>query len=123
MLGLEFSSGKLEIYELEDVRTAAEIAAGSKPKQKLAYVGWTYFGDRTASLTRIYEALGADERFDRLVRIPVDVNIHVGQYVAIGNVQYRVNILNLVVVKSNYRAQELTLVRLEDRYDLDTVQN
>lgn len=121
MLGLEFSSGKLEIYELVDVRTAAEAAAGSKPKQKLAYVGWTYFGDRTASLSRIYEALGADERFDRLVRIPVDVNISVGQYVVIGAEQYRVNIVNAVVVKSNYRAQELTLVRLEDRYDLDTI--
>ena len=123
MLGLEFSSGKLEIYELVDVRTAAERAAGSKPKQKLAYEGWTYFGDRTASFTRIYEALGADERFDRLVRIPFDVAIHAGQYVAIGGEQYRVNIVNAVVVKSNYRAQELTLVRLEDRYDLDTVQN
>ena len=123
MLGLEFSSGKLEIYELVDVRTAGEKAAGSKPKQKLAYVGWTYFGDRTASFSRIYEALGADERFDRLVRIPFDVEIHVGQYVAIGGEQYRVNIVNAVVVKSNYRAQELTLVRLEDRYDLDTVQN
>ena len=122
MLGLEFSSGKLEYYTLEDVRTAAEIAAGSIPKMALVLEGWTYYGDRNMSFTRIYEALGADQRFDRIVRVPEDSPIYSGMYVIINGQQFRVTMASMVVVKSSYRAVELTLVKLEDRYDLATVQ-
>lgn len=122
MLGLEFSSGKLEYYERVDIRTAAEIAAGSKPKEALALDGWTYYGDRMASFTRVYEALGADQRFDRIVRVPEDTPVSPGMYVIINGQQFRIQLTSAVIVKSSIRAMELTLVKLEERYDLVTVE-
>lgn len=123
MLGLEYASGKLNICELIDARTAAEKAAGSKPKEKLGVIGWTYYGDRNISYSRVYQALGADRRIDRIIRVPVDVLVEPGNYVIIGGTQYRVDIATAVIVKSNYRATELTLIKVEDRYDLVTEQN
>ena len=119
MLGLEFASGRLNIYDLTDDRTEEEKAAGGKPRQRLLFRSWTYYGDRTASYTRVYEARGADARFDRVVRIPAGVNIMAGDYVILedGN-QYRVDICSAVMVATNFRAIELTLVKLENRYDL-----
>ena len=119
MIGLEFASGKLNIYNL----TTALVHTGGMPTETLSYVSWCYYGDRTISYTRLYEARGADAPCDRVIRVPYDVEVSVGQYVIPEDgEQYRIDTVAPVIVATNYRAKELTLARLEDRYDVSTGQ-
>lgn len=117
MLGLEFATGALNLYELGTSQTLQ----GGMPKEVLTYEGWTYYGERTVSYTRLYEARGADCRIDKVVRIPDRVPVKVGMYVILEDgEQYRIDALSPVIVASNVRATELTLIRVEDRYDIAT---
>jgi len=117
MLGLEFASGALGIYELG----TTQLTTGGMPKESLTELGWTYYGDRTISHSRLYEARGADCKIDKLVRIPDRVTVQVGWYVIPEDgEQYRIDAVSPVIVASNVRALELTLVRVEDRYDITT---
>ena len=117
MLGLEFATGALNLYELG----TTQQYAGGLPTEVLRYMGWTYYGDRTVGHTRLYEARGADCRIDKLVRIPDRVTVQVGWYVILEDgEQYRIDALSPVIVASNVRATELTLVKVEERYDVGT---
>lgn len=79
-----------------------------------------FFGDRTVSYTRLYEARGADSQIDRLIRIPAEVSVFPDMYVLIGDDQFRVDAASDVIVARSTRAKELTLVKLEDYYDITT---
>lgn len=115
MLALEFASGKLNLYNL----VTTQLTTGGMPKQTLSYVGWTYYGDKTISFSRRYEARGADAPCDRVVRVPIDVNVEVGMYVILeDSQQYRIDALSPIIVATNYRATELTLARVEALYDV-----
>ena len=115
MLGLEFATGALNLYELGTYQTSQ----GGMPHEALRYLGWTYYGERTVGHTRLYEARGADCRIDKLVRIPDRVTVRIGWYVILEDgEQYRIDAFSPVIVASNVRATELTLVRVEDRYDI-----
>ena len=50
-----------------------------------------YFGTRSISYTRLYEARGADSSIDKLVRVPEDVSVEPDDYIIIGSDQYRVD--------------------------------
>lgn len=117
MLGIEFATGALTLYELG----TTQPIHGGMPKEVLISIGWTYYGERTVSHTRLYEAFGADRKIDKVVRIPDRVMAKVGWYVILedGN-QYRIDAVSPVIVATNIRATELTLIRVEDRYDIDT---
>ena len=115
MNALEFATGALNLYELGTY----QAYTGGMPHEVLTYLGWTYYGERTVSHTRLYEALGADCKIDKIVRIPDRVTVQVGWYVILEDgEQYRINALSPVIVASNVRATELTLVKVEDRYDI-----
>lgn len=77
-----------------------------------------YYGDRTISYTRIYEARGADSQIDRLIRIPEDVPVFSDYYVLIGDEQFRVDAVSDVIVARSTRAKELSLIKLEDLYNV-----
>ena len=118
MLGLEFATGALNLYELGTTQTIQ----GGMPKEQLVYGGWTYYGERTVSYSRLYEARGADCKVDKVVRIPDRVPVQVGMYVILEDgEQYRIDAVSPVIVASNVRATELTLVKVEDRYDIAAV--
>lgn len=79
-----------------------------------------YFGTRSISYTRLYEARGADSSIDKLIRVPEDVSVGPDDYIIIGSDQYRVDAVADVIVRRSTRARELSLVRLEDYLDVVT---
>ena len=117
MLGLEFATGKLTLYDLGTSQTIS----GGMPKQVLVSKDWTWYGVQTASYSRIYEALGADTKVDMVVRVPADFGALRGEYVVLEDgFQYRIDIVRPIVVGSYVRAKELTLIKLEEFYDIAT---
>lgn len=112
---------------------------GLMPKQVLKKVSKYWFERRTIGISRMYEAKGVNEQVDLLVRIPPDNNIRIGQYVMLGNgEQFRITQVNhghdsweyTRMKKSDfingYQTSritgldwtELSLMRLEDNYEL-----
>ena len=117
MIGLEFATGKLNLYQI----TTTQHTEGGKPVELLELLSWTYYGEKTVSYTRLYEARGADSRCDKVIRIPADVDAKTNQYVILEDgEQYRIDNVAKVIVATNVRAKELTLIRLEARYDIAT---
>ena len=102
--------GILTIYEL--MNTAQ---TGFMPTEKLVALTTAYFSYRTIGMQRIYAALGANREIELLVRCwNTSLNAE-GKYVIIDGVQYRIDVAQPVV---DAGALDLTLVRLEDFYDV-----
>lgn len=104
-----FDAGKLKIYRLSNQATP-----GLRPSEKLVRICEAYYDERTVGVTRAYAALGAKQRIDELViaynvTLPVDA-----EYVILedGN-QYRITLK-----QKQGDDVLLTLVRLEDFYDV-----
>ena len=55
--------GMLKICSLQNI-----ALPGVMPEEKLVEIDTAYYQMRQAGVTRIYQALGADRRFDLLVR-------------------------------------------------------
>lgn len=90
---------------------------GYMPVEKLSKIRDYYYDKRTVGVTRMYAAFGADRRIDALVRIHGVQKSEVmdGLYVIIEGVQYRIDAHKDIVGTDDV---DLTLVRLEDYYDL-----
>lgn len=102
--------GILTIYSLSDVREN-----GFMPQEKLVSEGTAFFSYRTIGVNRLYAALGANREIEKLVRC-WNTNVpEAGKYVIIDDVQYRIDVSQSVVDED---AVDLTLVRLEDFYDV-----
>lgn len=112
-----FDTGLMKIYQ----RTQT-VNDGQMPVESLQLKDAAYFGDRNISAARTYEAAGVDRRIDRLVRVPFDTWVQVDWIVVIGRQQYRVDVASDVIIGYNTRAKELTLVKLEDYYDIPAAQ-
>lgn len=92
--------------------------SGFMPVEKLVVYTTAYYEKRTVGVTRLYAALGADHRIDMLVRVKNTVldDVAAALYVVMPNGnQYRVDAMQEVV---GAEAWDLTLVRLEDLYDV-----
>lgn len=110
-----FDTGLCMIYHLTD----APSANGMMPKKALQLDVTCYYGERTVSYNRYYAAQGANASISKLIRVPFDITVATGQYVVLEDGdQYRIDAVSDVIVKSNKRARELTLVRLDDHYDV-----
>lgn len=102
--------GILTIYSLQN--TADN---GFMPNEQLVSEGTAFFSYRTIGMSRLYAALGANRNIEQLVRCwNTDLPIE-GKYVIIDNVQYRIDVSQAIVDED---AVDLTLVRLEDFYDV-----
>lgn len=107
--------GLLTICSLEDTATA-----GHKPEEKLVTLATAYYEERRAGITRIYQAMGADHRFDVLVRcFNTDVPRE-GLYVVIDEDQFRIDVCQKIIGQD---AIDLTLVKLENYYDVISEQS
>lgn len=100
--------GILKLYELTETQTA-----GFMPQEELVLKGSAFFSYRTIGVNRMYAALGANRQIDLLVRcwntqLPLDA-----KFVIIDGIQYRID-----VAQPMEDAVDLTLVRLEDFYDV-----
>lgn len=102
--------GILTICSLQNI-----APKGMKPSEKLVEIDTAYYQMRQAGVTRIYQALGADHRFDLLVRCFNTEVPHEGLYVVIDSEQYRIDLCQRIIGKD---AIDLTLVRVEDYYDV-----
>ena len=108
-------TGLLTIYSLENTATN-----GYKPVEQLVKIEDAYYEERKAGVTRIYQAMGADHKFDVLVRcFNTDVPQE-GLYVVIDDVQYRIDVCQKIIGQD---AIDLTLVKLESYYDVASEQS
>ena len=93
---------------------------GGMPTETLVETGKAYYGERTVTYRRVYEARGADCQIDKLIRVPFDTVVSMGDYVVLeDDAQYRVDIVSEVIVRRDVRALELTLIKLEDNYNVE----
>lgn len=111
--------GLLTIYSLQNIATRK----GGMPQEKLVTEGTAYFSYRTIGVTRLYAAFGANREIEVLVRCWNTELADTGKYVTLdgktdadGNlIQYRIDLAQPIVDED---ALDLTLVRLEDFYDV-----
>lgn len=105
--------GLLTIYALENT-----AEPGMMPCEKLVSVGTAYYSERTVGVTRMYAARGANSRIDALVRCWNTEIPRNGKFVILEDgEQYRIDGAQKIV---NIGAVDLTLIRLEDLYDVLT---
>lgn len=91
---------------------------GGKPVKQLEKKCAAFYGERTVSAARLYQARGADCEIDMLVRVPFDTDVQTNDYVVLENDdQFRVDFVSKVLVGYSNRALELTLVRLGVNYN------
>lgn len=104
--------GLLTIYSLQNI-----AQKGFMPTEKLVSEGAAYFSYRTIGVTRMYAALGANREIEVLVRCWNTELPQEGKYVTLdgSDVQYRIDIAQPIVDED---AVDLTLVRLEDFFDV-----
>lgn len=100
--------GILTICQLEQVQTP-----GFMPSEALVEVTTAFFSYRTIGVNRYYAAVGANQRIDLLVRCWNTELPENAKFVVIDDVQYRIDLAQPVE-----DAVDLTLVRLEEFYDV-----
>lgn len=104
--------GILTFYSLTNTATP-----GFMPVEKLVSLGTAYYAHVTTGITRLYAAIGANREFNLVVRAYNMLSVPDGAaYVILEDkMQYRIDQANPIVDDD---AVELTLVRLEDYYDV-----
>lgn len=110
-------SGVLAICDL--VNTAEP---GLQPVEKLKKITEAYYSERTIGYSRMYQAMGADQKIERLVRCwDTDIDdIEDGKYAMLDDGrQYEITAKQPIIEQG---AVDLTLARVEDYYDAVTDQ-
>lgn len=104
--------GKLSICSLQNV-----AQPGFMPEEALVIKASAFFSYREIGVTRMYAALGANKQIDLLVRAWVTSLKPDWRYVVIDKQQFRID-----AAQPAGDAVDLTLVRLEDFYDVATAE-
>lgn len=110
------TEGLAQLYILEDVSDPGGI-----PKQKLVKICDDYYTEQRVGVTRLYAALGANQRIDELVRIHNESDMpeaegRQAEYIVLEDgKQYRIAATQKVIGED---ALDLTLERLESLYDI-----
>lgn len=104
--------GIVTLYALENI-----AEPGFMPVEKLVEKGTAYYSYSTAGITRIYAAMGANRQFDLVIRCHNMTELPEGVKYAIpeDGKQYRIDPAQPIY---DADAIDLTLVRLEDYYDV-----
>lgn len=110
-----FDSGLLVICDLQQ-----KAVNGGMPKKTLVEKGKSFYGNRTISATRMYQAQGADAQIDKLIRVPFDTEVQPDDYVVFeDDTQYRVDVVSDVIIRRDLRAVELTLIKLGENFNVE----
>lgn len=105
--------GILTFYTLQNV-----AEPGFMPVEKLVAAGTAFYAHVTTGITRLYAAIGANREYNLVVRaFNTAVPAGVAFVILEDGLQYRVDQATPIVDED---AVELTLVRLEDFYDVST---
>lgn len=111
-------TGLCTIYSLENTATD-----GMMPTEKLVKICDAYYAERTVGYNRIYAAMGANHKFNMLVRVFNTDLPDEGMYVVLEDgKQYQIDIAQKIVGRD---AIDLTLIRVEEYYEVSdgTTQN
>lgn len=102
----------MTLYALENI-----AEPGFMPVEKLVEKGTAFYSYSTAGITRIYAAMGANREFDLVIRCWNMTELPDGVRYAIpeDGKQYRIDPAQPIY---DADAIDLTLVRLEDFYDV-----
>ena len=104
-------AGILTLYNL-----TSTSAMGDAPVEKLVDVGKAFYAEKTVGYNRIYAARGANEQIDTVVRCyNTDVPYSAKYVILEDGEQYQISVKQKIVDED---ATDLTLVRLEDYYDV-----
>lgn len=95
-----------------------KAASGDMPKMELSPVISGYFSRVQTGITRLYAALGADRRYDLVVRVWNFAFVPSGaEYVVLpNNEQYQIDLWRQIIDED---ALELTLIKVDSNYDVD----
>lgn len=110
------ADGTLKLYTLQNM---ASPGAMPVPKLVLKYPKDIFYADRVVGYNRQYAAMGADQFISKLVRI-WEMPVNVGEFAVIGNNQYRIDIVQYLRDEDGLKVCDLTLSKLEERYDCIT---
>lgn len=104
-------AGILTLYNLVSTTTT-----GDAPVEKLESLGTAFYAEKTVGYNRIYAAKGANQEIDMVVRCYNTDVPYEAKYATLedGN-QYQISVKQKIVDED---ATDLTLVRLEDYYDV-----
>lgn len=87
-----------------------------KPTEKLVKKCDAYYAERTVGYNRIYAAMGANHKFNMLVRVFNTDMPDEGMYVVLEDgKQYQIDIAQKIVGRD---AIDLTLIRVEEYYEV-----
>ena len=100
-------------------RAVDQSEPGGMPCLKLELVSKHWFGERTIGYGRQYAAMGVNEKIDLLARIWEDRSARIGMYVIIDDVQYRIGNVQHLMDENGLRVTELSLERLEEKYEVN----
>ena len=104
-------TGLCTIYSLENTATD-----GMMPTEKLVKICDAYYAERTVGYNRIYAAMGANHKFNMLVRVFNTELPDEGMYVVLEDgKQYQIDIAQKIVGRD---AIDLTLIRVEEYYEV-----
>lgn len=97
---------------------------GDKPLYKLLPFSKAYFAYRTISYRRLYEARGANEEVDLLIRAWRDPKVCRGQYAvlsqSVNDGQYEIRMVQHTVDEDNLQVSDITLQKVDQLYDVLT---
>lgn len=109
-------AGLLTLYSLTNTATA-----GQMPREQLSSVGTAYYAEKTIGYNRIYAARGANEQIDMVVRCyNTDIPYSAKYVILEDGEQYQITVKQKIVDED---ATDLTLVRVEEYYDVITEQS
>lgn len=95
---------------------------GNMPSMKLVPILKEWYGERTVGYNRQYLAKGVNEQVDMLIRIAYTRAVRIGDYAVLGNgEQYRIT--HTAIIRNddtNLRETELTLQRLDEKFEVAT---
>lgn len=107
--------GILYLCELNDT-----AEPGDMPHEELVKVARHWYGERSIAISRQYLAKGVSEQVDLLARIHYDKRAVIGMYALRGDgAQFRITAINpMESDENNLKYMDLTLMRLEEFYDV-----
>ena len=104
-------AGILTLYNL-----TSTSAMGDMPVEKLEALGTAFYAEKTVGYNRIYAAKGANQEIDMVVRCyNTDVPYSAKYVILEDKNQYQITVKQKIVDED---ATDLTLVRLEEYYDV-----
>lgn len=102
-------SGLLTIYSLQNI-----AEPGMKPTEKLVKVEDAFYDELTVGVTRLYAAMGANQRIDALIRVYNTSIPQTGMYATLEDgKQYQIE-----AIQKRADSIDLTLRKVDDYYEV-----